>query len=44
MPKDLAFEALLRVARNAYQRKTGQMFRYVPSYNLETFGNKEGWR
>jgi hypothetical protein len=44
MPKDLAFEALLRVARNAYQRKTGQPFRYVPSYNIETFGNKEGWK
>jgi hypothetical protein len=44
MPKDLTFEALLRVARNAYHRKTGQSFRYVPAYNFETFGNLEGWK
>ena len=44
MPKDLVFEALLRVARNAYQRKTNQPFRYVPTYNIETFGNREGWK
>lgn len=44
MPKDLAFEAILRIARLAYQRKTGQSFRYVPAYNFETFGNRQGWK
>lgn len=44
MPKNLAFEALLRIARLAYQRKTGQHFRYVPAFNIETYGNREGWK
>ena len=44
MPKDLVFEALLRIARSAYQLKTGQSFQYVPTYNIETFGNREGWK
>jgi hypothetical protein len=44
MPKDLAFEAILRIAHLAYHRKTGQPFRYVPAFNIETYGNREGWK
>ena len=43
MPKDLTFEALLTVAHKAYFQKTGKQFRYVPTYNIETFANKKGW-
>jgi Protein of unknown function (DUF4240) len=43
MPKDLTFESLLTVAHQAYFRKTGKQFRYVPAYNIETFSNKKGW-
>lgn len=43
MPKNLTFEALLTLAHKAYNRKTGKQFRYVPSYNIETFSNKKGW-
>ncbi|MFN3299534.1 MAG: DUF4240 domain-containing protein [Sediminibacterium sp.] len=43
MPKDATFEALLRLAAEAYQRKTGQPMAYVPVYNIETFSNKAGW-
>jgi hypothetical protein len=43
MPKDIAFEALLRIARLAYRSKTGQEFRYIPTHNYETFSNKPGW-
>ncbi|HRD79554.1 MAG TPA: DUF4240 domain-containing protein [Saprospiraceae bacterium] len=43
MPKDVAFEALLRIARLAYKNKTGQEFRYIPTHHYETFGNKSGW-
>ena len=43
MPKDLTFEALLTVAHNAYFQKTGKKFRYVPTFNMETFANKKGW-
>lgn len=39
MPKNLTFEALLRVAHKAYFQKTGKQFRYVPTYNMETFAN-----
>ena len=44
MPKDLAFEALLRLARQAFFLKTGKQFRYVPSFNFETFANQKGWK
>jgi hypothetical protein len=43
MPKDLTFESLLTLAHQAYFRKTGKQFRYVPAYNIETFSNKKGW-
>lgn len=44
MPQDLTFEALLHVAGDAYQRKTGKEMAYLPSYNYETFSNKEEWK
>jgi hypothetical protein len=43
MPKDLAFESLLTLAHQAYQHKTGKQFRYIPSHNIETFSNRNGW-
>jgi hypothetical protein len=43
MPKDLTFEALLTVAHKAYNLKTGKQFRYIPTYNIETFANQKGW-
>jgi hypothetical protein len=43
MPKDVTFESLLSVAKIAYQRKTGQIMRYSPSFPIETFSNKAGW-
>ncbi len=43
MPKDVEFEALLYVAANAYERRTGEPFDYVPSLNYETFSNQAGW-
>lgn len=44
MPKDMSFGALLRVAHEAYQRKTGKKFEYLPAYNYETYSNEEGWK
>jgi Protein of unknown function (DUF4240)/Leucine rich repeat/Leucine Rich repeat len=43
MPKDLEFEAILRVAAKAYERKTGRKLSLKTKYNYETFGNKHGW-
>lgn len=44
MPKDVEFEALLSVARSAYERKTGQEFEYDPPVSYETYSNRAGWR
>ena len=43
MFKDLTFESILTVASIAYERKTGKQFIYVPSKNMETYSNKNGW-
>lgn len=43
MPKDLTFEPLLHIALRAYKAKTGKELIAVPSYNYETYSNKEGW-
>jgi hypothetical protein len=43
MPKDLEFEALLRIAPRAFERKTGRKMANKTKYNYETFANKEGW-
>lgn len=43
MPKDLEFEAILRIAPKAFERKTGRKLPIKTKYNYETFGNKHGW-
>jgi hypothetical protein len=43
MPKDMEFEALLSVAREAYERKTGRDWDYVSPVSYETFNNAAGW-
>ena len=43
MPKDMEFEALLEVAAEAYESKTGEDFDYDTSVSYETFSNKAGW-
>ncbi len=43
MPKGVAFGALLRLANEAYQLKTGREMHFRPQYSYETYSNKEGW-
>ncbi len=43
MPKDMEFEALLRIPSKAYERKTGKKLTYITKYSFETFANKSGW-
>lgn len=43
MPKDLAFEELLYIPSEAYERKTGKRYDYTPSYPIETYSNQIGW-
>ena len=43
MPKNLTFGALLRIASEAYYRKTGEKFQYIPAYIYETFANSSAW-
>lgn len=43
MPTDVTFEALLYLPQEAYQIKTGEKMVYIPLFNYETYGNKEGW-
>lgn len=44
MPKDLTFGALLRVAAEAYELKTGNKFKHSPAYLYETYANSEAWK
>jgi hypothetical protein len=44
MAKDKEFEAILSVAREAYQKKTHKEFDNHSSINYETFSNKNGWQ
>jgi Protein of unknown function (DUF4240) len=44
MPQDMAFESILTLAHKAYLAKTNKIFRYLPTYNFETFSNKKGWK
>lgn len=43
MPGDLDFSPLLRVAKKAYERKTGKKMTILPAFNYETYSNKQGW-
>lgn len=44
MPKGITFEPLLSLAAKAYALKTGRIFNYTPSFNYETYANKQGWK
>ncbi|HEY9788083.1 MAG TPA: DUF4240 domain-containing protein [Candidatus Obscuribacterales bacterium] len=43
MPKDMEFGALLKIAGEAYRRKTNKKLSYTTAYNYETFSNRRGW-
>jgi hypothetical protein len=43
MIKNKDFEALLYVAQQAYERKTGGEYTHIPEPNYETYANKSGW-
>ena len=43
MPKDMEFEALLKIPSRAYERKTGKKLSYVTKVSYETFTNKSLW-
>ncbi|WP_425388162.1 DUF4240 domain-containing protein [Ectobacillus panaciterrae] len=43
MPKDMEFESLLGVAREAYEQKNDEEFDYLPKFDYETFSNKNKW-
>lgn len=43
MPQGYTFEPLLSLAKQAYYKKTGRNFDYVPPISYETFSNPEGW-
>ncbi|MDA2059686.1 MULTISPECIES: DUF4240 domain-containing protein [Bacillus] len=44
MPKDIEFESLLSVAREAYEQKNDEEFDYMPKFDYETYSNKGKWR
>jgi hypothetical protein len=44
MPKDLEFESLLRLAPEAFERRTGEDMDYLTGCSFETFSNVEGWK
>ncbi|MFN0216439.1 MAG: DUF4240 domain-containing protein [Saprospiraceae bacterium] len=43
MPLDVTFSPLLRIARKAYECKTGKKMTIVPAFNFETYSNQQGW-
>lgn len=43
MPKDMEFQALLKIPSRAYERKTGKKLTYITKCSHETFANKSGW-
>lgn len=42
-PKDVEFESLLRIAGDAYERKTGDDFDYDTGCSYESFSNVRAW-
>lgn len=42
-PQELEFEALLYLARMAYERKTGGEYDHLTPLSWESFSNKAGW-
>ena len=43
-PKDMEFEAILSIAQEAYEEKTGEEWKYVTETDYETYSNKAGWQ
>lgn len=43
MPADITFSPLLRIAKKAYEQKTGKKMTIVPAFNYETGSNTQGW-
>jgi hypothetical protein len=43
MPKDLEFESLLYLARDAYEKKTGDELDHQSPVSFESFSNAAGW-
>ena len=43
-PLDITFSPLLRIAKKAYERKTGKKMTIVPTFNYETSSNELGWK
>ncbi|MEM8528792.1 MAG: DUF4240 domain-containing protein [Bacteroidota bacterium] len=44
MPAEADFEGLLYVAREAYERKTGREYNFIPSFIYESFFNQNLWK
>ena len=42
MPEEFTFEALLYLAGEAYEQKTGAQWDYLPQLSYETFTNQRG--
>ncbi|SFI05634.1 MULTISPECIES: DUF4240 domain-containing protein [unclassified Bacillus (in: firmicutes)] len=43
MPKDMEFESLLSISREAYEQKNDEDFDYLPKFDYETYSNKSKW-
>ena len=43
-PKDMEFEAILSIAQEAYETKTGKEWEHVTEVDYETYSNKSGWK
>ena len=43
-PKDMEFEAILYIAREAYEQKNDKEWEYVSPTDCETFNNEDGWK
>jgi hypothetical protein len=43
MPQCLEFEAILDLARMAYEKSTGSEYTHIPETDYETFANENGW-
>jgi hypothetical protein len=43
-PQEMEFEALLYVAGQAYEAKTGDEYEHVPPLSFESFSNTDAWK
>ena len=44
LDKDMEFEAILYLAQDAYELKTGKDYDYSTTADYESFANAEGWK